>query len=243
MTSENYVILDIETLPEKFDDEETLEYLIEKKFPRGRHPVFSRTFVIGLKTPEETVILRNGDEEKLLEDFWTKISELNPDRIVTWNGFGFDVPFLKVRSRIKGIKPSLDINENKWNMYSSNHLDCMLLLSGLDEKFNWIRLDIACNILGIDHNRVFNGREVENLYKEGNIKEIESHCEEDIQMLGKVYEKLRPTIPSRKESNMATEKQVDYIMNIANKKDITLEREEVGKWSKEDASEWIDKNK
>ncbi|MFB6075837.1 MAG: 3'-5' exonuclease [Candidatus Aenigmatarchaeota archaeon] len=243
MTSKNYVILDIETLPIDFDNEEILDYLIEKKFPRGRHPAFSRTFVIGLKSLEETIILRNEDEDRLLKDFWNKIEDMDPDKIITWNGFGFDVPFLKVRSRILGIKPTFVIEENKWKMFSSNHMDCMLLFSGLEEKFNWIRLDIASDILGIEHNRIFNGGEVENLYKKGNVQEIEDHCREDLRMLEEVYKKLRHTISENEGSNLATEKQIKYIMSIANKKGIEVDKEKIEKYSKEEASEWIDENK
>lgn len=243
MDSENYVLIDIETVPLKFEQEEILNYLIEKRFPRGRHPAFSKIFVIGLKEQsKETIIFRNENEKEILEEFWKKLEEINPDRIVTWNGFRFDVPFLEVRSRINGIKIPLEIEKNKWNMFDSNHIDCMWLLSGMNKDFKWIRLDIASTLLGIEHNRKVTGREIEKLYRENDWETIENHCKEDLRMLEEIYKKLKPTL-SKPGEEKATEKQVDYVMNLARIKDISLDREEVKEWSKSEASKWIDKHK
>lgn len=242
----SYFVVDLETTPIKFEDEEILEYLIEKKFPKGIHPVFSKIIVIGLKDSSQNVIkiLRNEDEETLLKEFWEIIENVNPDRIITWNGYSFDIPFIEVRSRLNGIKISYEINTNKWNMLNSNHLDLMRLLAGGNDNFLNIRLDIACSILGIEHNRKITGREIEGLYKNQDWESIEKHCKEDVRMVEEIYKKLEPTIQKfEDQEEQATKKQVDYIMNIAENKNVPLDREEVEEWTKEEASKWIDEYK
>ncbi|MEM2925390.1 MAG: hypothetical protein QXJ68_06835, partial [Methanocellales archaeon] len=67
---------------------------------------------------------------------WNYLSKFNPDLIVSFNGYRFDIPFLYVRSLLNEVKPSLPINTNKYNMDRSNHFDCMLVLSHND-VFPW----------------------------------------------------------------------------------------------------------
>lgn len=242
----SYLVVDLESVPIKFEDEEILDYLIEKRFPKGIHPIFSKPVVVGLKASSrpKIEILRVKNEKLVLKNFWNLLEDLNPDRILTWNGYQFDIPFIEVRSRLNGIKIPFKINKNKWNMLNSNHLDLMRLLAGETENFLNIRLDIACSILGIKHNRKITGREIEGLYRKGDWESIEAHCREDVRMVEEIYKKLEPTIQKfEDQEKQATKKQVDYIMNIAENKNVPLDREEVEEWTKEEASKWIDEYK
>ena len=184
----DYLVFDIETVPLEIKDETIKEYLMDKqinKEMRSLNPLYSKIICICLKpSNKEFIVLSGNDEKDLLEKFWDIAKNYN--LFITHNGYGFDVPFLIIRSIINKVKPNINININKFNMANSNHFDTMLFFS--QNVFINPRLDIIAKTLGIDigENR-FDGREVERLYKEGRIDEITRHCKEDVEITEKVY--------------------------------------------------------
>jgi 3'-5' exonuclease len=184
----NYLVVDIETVPMDIKDEVIREYLMDKQISREMrcfNPLYSKIICIGLKPKDkETIILSGDNERKILEEFWDIVKDYNI--VVTHNGYGFDIPFLMIRSVINQVKNSIKINTNKFNMENSNHFDTMLFFS--QNIFTNPRLDIIAKTLGINigENR-FTGAEVERLYKEGKMNEIVRHCKEDIELAEKIY--------------------------------------------------------
>lgn len=186
------VVIDIEIAPSYPEDVKVTEYLMDKSFPRRMHPLFSRIVVIGMKVEDnEPVLISHDDESMILSEFWSRMEKLRPMKVVTFNGFGFDIPYLLIRSRILGIKPTFNINTNKWRMESDNHFDCMLALSG-NETFLNVSLDISCRLLGIPipEGRV-GGEEVSKLWEKGDVEKIKLHCREDLIMTWKLYKRIK----------------------------------------------------
>jgi DNA polymerase elongation subunit (family B) len=178
----DYVTLDIETvpLPEVYDpkDPNVLDYLMSKETSRimGFHPVFSKIIVVGIKEPDDEPIIYDGDDERrILSDVWDYFDDHRGVKIVTFNGYGFDVPFIKVRSFINEIQPTIDINTNKWMMEGSNHFDCMLAFSHKD-TFLWVSLEILCRLHGIEvPEDKIESREVMAYYRSGDWESIRQH--------------------------------------------------------------------
>ena len=187
--------LDIETTPLEFDDKEIVNYLMDKKFPRFSHPFFGKIIAIGIKKEnEEPVIFHGNDEKELLTKFWRLVSEERIEKIITWNGYGFDIPFINIRSVMNEIKRTKNINLNKWRMLDSgsNHIDCMQFFSSAGE-FQFIALEIACRLMGIEvpKDRI-RGEDVEKIFKRGEWEPIINKNKEDLLMLEKLYQKIQP---------------------------------------------------
>jgi DNA polymerase elongation subunit (family B) len=190
--NDNYVVLDIEIAPENFEDEQIKEYLMDKNFPRKMHPLFSRIILIGLKPAnKETELFYPKDEKDLLTRFWSRLSELKPAYVVTFNGYNFDIPFIEIRSKIKEVQPTIGINQNKYKMDSSNHIDCMQMLSSSQTFLN-VALDISCRVLGIPvpEERVA-GEEIPKLYAAGKFDILKEHCKQDVEITEQLYLKLK----------------------------------------------------
>jgi predicted PolB exonuclease-like 3'-5' exonuclease len=183
-------MLDVECAPVDINDLDVWIYLSEKATTRTMHPVFSKIISIAIKVlDEEQEILYGDDEHEILEEFWGKIAAINPDKIVTFNGYGFDIPFIYVRSMINKIEPTKQINCNKWNMETSNHFDCMLALSYKGAFLN-VAQDIICKMLSIEVPDKIDGREIEKCYVNKNWASINNRCQQDVIALEQIYKKL-----------------------------------------------------
>lgn len=187
----SYVILDIESVPLKITDKSIWIYLSEKATVRTMHPVFSKVIVIGTKTPDaDPEVMYDDSEKELLEKFWGLMNEQRPEKIVTYNGYGFDIPFLLVRSAVNNVKPTINIHMNKWYMEGSNHFDCMLVLSAKGLFLN-VAQEIVCRMLGIDvPSDKISGTQIEDCYKRGDWEPILSRCKQDLIMTEKLYKKI-----------------------------------------------------
>lgn len=136
-------------------------------------------------TSEETGFQYKGiPEREILVKFWEFVSRV--DQLISFNGRGFDVPFLLLRSAMLGVKPSKKLMGNRFD--SSGHLDLLEQLSfyGGFRRFN---LDFYCHSFGIKtpKSKDVSGSEVKNLYNEGKIKEIAEYCGRDIYATYQLY--------------------------------------------------------
>ena len=190
--SKSYLVLDVEVLPIKHDQPEITEYLMDKNFPWRMHPLFSRILVIGFKKSNgSTELLYYKEEKELLTRFWSRLQEIKPNLLITFNGYNFDIPFLQIRSKINGIKPTMDINLNKWRAENSNHFDCMQVLSA-NQTFLNVALDISCQVFGISLPEIRHyGEDVYKLYENGDMDSIKEHCRQDVDLTESLYLKLR----------------------------------------------------
>ncbi|HEX9641238.1 MAG TPA: ribonuclease H-like domain-containing protein [Candidatus Krumholzibacteria bacterium] len=70
--------------------------------------------------------LSGGDESEILERFWAAVRKFR--RVITYNGRGFDVPFLMQRSLIRSVPISRNLMPPRFNL-SASHLDLAEVLS------------------------------------------------------------------------------------------------------------------
>lgn len=189
-----YVTLDIETvaLPEAYEPK-VLDYLMGKVTSRiiGLHPVFSKIIAVGIKEPEnEPNVFHGDDERKILSDTWIYLDKHQGVTVVTFNGYGFDIPFINVRSLVNGIKPMMALETNKWRMEGSNHFDLMLAFSHMD-TFTWVSLEALCRVYGIEvpEDRI-GVREVMTSYRKGDWDSIIKHNSQCLVMIEALYKKF-----------------------------------------------------
>lgn len=124
------------------------------------------------------------DEKELLRLFWSYIQKT--DRVITFNGRNFDIPFLMIRSALLNIKPSVNLITNRFNI--TKHIDLLdqFTFYGINKKFN---LDFYCYSFGIKSpkSRGISGMEIKELYKAGKLKEIAVYCGDDIRATYELY--------------------------------------------------------
>jgi len=184
------VSMDVETVPLEITNYDVWVYLTEKATVRPMHPLFSKIISIALKEfNNEPEVLFSPNEKQLLDEFWSKLAAINPDKIITYNGYNFDIPFLEVRSLINNIQPTITIEPNKWRMDSSNHYDCMLAISNKGTFLN-VAQDIVCKMWGISVEEKIEGSKIEKCYFDGDWDSINHRCYQDVIQTEQIYKKL-----------------------------------------------------
>ncbi|HEU4684091.1 MAG TPA: 3'-5' exonuclease, partial [Nitrospira sp.] len=99
---------------------------------------FSAIVCIGLlefsdqMEPRGAVAWYGANERELLRQFWTRLGQTRPSMFITHNGLGFDLPFLKKRSMIQQVKPTVDINLAKFR--TEPVYDTMAVWSNWDQR-------------------------------------------------------------------------------------------------------------
>jgi len=163
----NTIILDIETAPLPLDDAQ-VRYLTrdcatnedrQTELDRaGLYPVTGQVVCIGMLgrgagSTNTLLTRRQRSERQMLSDFWETVRAF--DRIVTFNGRSFDVPFLLVRSAILGVVPGrFDLLGYRF----AHHPHCDLLEQltgyGATRKFP---LELYCKAFGITSSKANGG--------------------------------------------------------------------------------------
>jgi hypothetical protein len=132
------------------------------------------------------------DEVELLNQFW--LVAMHYDKVVTFNGRQFDIPFLYLRS----AQLDVPITRKNWLGYrfaTEPHCDLAEQLtfynvsggSGAARRFN---LDFYCRIFGIDSPKSHGvtGMDVNQLMEEERYREIAEYCLRDVFATVKLFD-------------------------------------------------------
>jgi DNA polymerase elongation subunit (family B) len=203
------IIFDIETVGKDFAslDQTTQEYLLryaetddEKKEVKDGlsfYPHTAEIVTIGMLDPdsgkgfaffqttgepllpfeEDNVRYETGTEKEIIGKFWGVMKTCN--QFITFNGRGFDCPFLLIRSAVHKIKPSKDLMPNRYN---SSHLDLLDQLTFFGASRRRFNLDTWCRTFGIKSPKEdgITGHEVKDLFKAGRHLDIARYCVGDL---------------------------------------------------------------
>lgn len=131
------------------------------------------------------------DEAELLTAFWDVARRY--DSIVTFNGRGFDVPFLYLRSALLNVP----ISRKDWLGYrfqTDPHCDLaeqftFYNVSGKDGAARRFNLDFYCRAFGIPSPKAegITGRDVNDLLAEGRHRDIAEYCLRDVKATAELY--------------------------------------------------------
>jgi DNA polymerase elongation subunit (family B) len=143
------------------------------------------------ETPGPVEFVACADEIEMLTAFWDVAKHY--DGIVTFNGRGFDVPFIYLRSALLNVP----ISRKDWLGYRYQvepHCDLIEQLTfygvsgreGAARKFN---LDFYCKAFGIDSPKSHGvtGMDVGQLMAESRFREIAEYCLRDVQATVLLY--------------------------------------------------------
>ncbi|MFM2294342.1 MAG: hypothetical protein RLZZ350_755 [Verrucomicrobiota bacterium] len=136
-----------------------------------------------------------ADETELLTAFWDVAKHY--DEIVTFNGRGFDVPFLYLRS----AQLNVPISKKNWLGYRyavEPHCDLaeqftFYGVSGRDGAARKFNLDFYCKAFGIESPKSHGvtGMDVKDLMAAGKFREIAEYCLRDVRATVSLYQVWR----------------------------------------------------
>lgn len=124
---------------------------------------------------EDGIRYEAGSEKDILVKFWEAAKSYR--QFVTFNGRGFDCPFIHVRSAFHRIKPTRNLMPNR---YGDSHIDLLdqLTFFGATRKFS---LDMWCKAMGIESPKSeITGYEVGEIYRAGRYLDIARYCAKDL---------------------------------------------------------------
>lgn len=220
----NKLVFDIETAGMDFEklDKNSQEYLLkysetdedknDVKSRLGLWPLTAEIVAIAVLNPdtgkgavyyqtdgkkietfaEEGIEYRAGTEAEIISLFW-KAAEMY-DQFITFNGRGFDAPFLFIRSAINKIVPTRNLMPPRFSSYA--HIDLMDQLTFYGATKRSFSLDFYAKSFGIKSPKAdgVNGTQVGELYKKGEYEKIARYCMGDVIATKKLYEIWRDYI-------------------------------------------------
>jgi DNA polymerase elongation subunit (family B) len=125
--------------------------------------------------PRGSVAWYGGNERELLRQFWSRLAQNRPSLFITHNGLGFDLPFIKKRSVIHQVKPSLDVNLAKFR--TEPVYDTMAIWSNWDTR-GWVKLDVLARVLKVE-TKSGSGAQVAEMWGKGQGLELARYCLQD----------------------------------------------------------------
>ncbi len=143
----------------------------------------------GFELGEVPPWLRLMSEAELLAAFWALASRA--ETVVSFNGRGFDVPFLVTRSLIHGIPARVDLMSQRFALRP--HLDLFEVVGNRGGGPS--KLDVVCWALGIESPKEqMDGSMVAPAYARGEIVEIARYNAHDVRATSAVYRKVRDLV-------------------------------------------------
>ncbi|HBH61083.1 MAG TPA: 3'-5' exonuclease [Nitrospiraceae bacterium] len=211
------IVIDIETIGKDFDsfDETTKEYLLKyaeteddvkaAKEGLGFSPLTGEVVAIGMLNPdtgrgavyyqspdvlqepleEEGIEYVADTEPGILRRFWETVRHY--DQIITFNGRGFDAPFLLLRSAIHKIEPTKELMPNRYNLSHCDLMDVLTFYGAVRRKFS---LHMWCRAFGIKSPKEegVSGHEVPELFKQQQYLTIARYCVGDLYATKALFE-------------------------------------------------------
>ena len=142
---------------------------------------FSRIVSIGMLVftdgmePHGAMAWYGGNEKELLQQFWAKLGQIRPSLLITHNGLGFDLPFIRKRSMIHQVKPTLDVSLAKFR--TEPVYDTMAVWSNWEAR-GWVKLDVLARALNVE-TKSGCGKQVADMWARGLGKDIADYCLQD----------------------------------------------------------------
>lgn len=153
---------------------------------------YSRIVCIGMiafsdsMEPQGALAWYGGQEKELLRQFWAWMGKARPGLVITHNGLGFDLPFIKKRSIIHQVRPPVEISLAKFR--TEPVYDTLAVWSNWDSR-GWVKLDVLARALGVE-TKSGSGKQVAEMWQAGRGREIADYCLQDCYVTYACYSKM-----------------------------------------------------
>ena len=127
-------------------------------------------------------------EKEILENFWADVKFFN--QIVSFNGRGFDAPFIIFRSILYGLSPTKNLVPYRYGV--KEHFDLMDQLSFYGAFRNY-SLEALCDFFQIKNPKEqgVSGLAINDLFKNKEYQKIAEYCMRDVVATKELYEKVK----------------------------------------------------
>ncbi len=146
----------------------------------------------GHKFNENNIEFEALDEKTLLQRFWQDVKAY--DEFITFNGRGFDIPFLMIRSAIHKIKPSKNLLSNRYlnsQFNGAKHVDLadQFKFYGAVYGRRGYNLHFYCHAFGIPTPKGgdVSGAHVKEAFQQGRYEEIARYNVDDLVATAELY--------------------------------------------------------
>lgn len=148
----------------------------------GLNPFKDRVISIAVKTDTEEHIFTNKKERIILEKFWSFLRSLESIKLIGFNSFTFDIPFLYIRS-LKHKVRAIDVR------YKS--VDLRFLIA-FGNKFKSGTLEDYSKLIGYTAKyNGYSGKHLPLLWKEGKLDKLKEYALQDVKMTFELYQKVK----------------------------------------------------
>lgn len=204
------------TQPTADDSNDCTNGCTEEMFRRlALHAEYGRILCIGVIIEKDGAEIRKGvfgfdketerlhmDESKTLRGFWQLLKqEFNPKRdlIIGHNLMDFDLPFIYKRSRIRNIKPSIQLSFARYR--SAPIFDTMREWAMWNLRETSISLSLLAELLdcGLKKTDGIDGSKIYDEYLSGSHCLIADYCLQDVEVTRAVYHRLISTDARKNE--------------------------------------------
>ncbi|MBI4846624.1 MAG: ribonuclease H-like domain-containing protein [Candidatus Omnitrophica bacterium] len=213
----NKVIFDIETIGAEFDefDQTTQEVLLKSanndeeeqavKEGLGLSPLTGEIVAIGMldcdfesgtvffqdlensqkNHKEEDIEYIVCSEKEILENFWKTIKRYN--QFITFNGRGFDCPYILIRSAILKIKAARDLMPYRYD--TKAHIDLYDQMTFYGAMRRGFSLHMFAQAFGIKSPKEegISGAQVKDLFSQKKYIDIARYCMRDVKATKELY--------------------------------------------------------
>jgi predicted PolB exonuclease-like 3'-5' exonuclease len=198
----NYLVLDIETIPQDNPNPYILEAYQKKwdkldiskkeeqiQADKSLEIGLSKIFCICMKPAGESIISIQEDNEKnMLENFWNEMCNHTDKKLVTFNGIKFDVPYILNKSLIHKI-PHFPLPMRRWDF--TKHFDTRMWLTNWND-YGFGSMRVWCELMGIPFDKeLADSMKVLEWFNAGMKELIVEHCNQDINMTEGLYLHIR----------------------------------------------------
>lgn len=147
----------------------------------------------GVETIVDGIKYKTLGEKEMLELFWQKAKQY--DTFVTFSGYGFDVPFLLVRSAVHHIRPTKNLMTNRYlsSQREAKHIDLADQLSFYGAMRKKPSLHLVCRAFGVTSPKAsgVSGDNVGELFASGDYETIAKYNMGDVIATKDVYMRWR----------------------------------------------------
>ena len=136
-----------------------------------------------------------ANERDLLRQFWARLGQDRPSLFVTHNGLSFDFPFIKKRSIIHQVKPTVEINLARFR--TDPVFDTMAVWSNWETR-GWVKLDVLARALNVE-TKSGSGAQVAQMWATGQGEAIAEYCLQDVYVTYACYCRMKFRQPLSRE--------------------------------------------
>ncbi len=124
-------------------------------------------------------------EKEILENFWRKIKDCY--QFITFNGRGFDCPFISIRSGVLKVRAARDLMPYRYD--AKTHIDLYDQLTFYGALRRGFSLHMLTQAFGIKSPKEdgISGGQVKDLFNQGKYVDIARYCMRDVRATKELY--------------------------------------------------------